>query len=185
MSTTKVDTYVPFPHEVQDLHEARNSLSKVVAHLQKCNNGESQCYKLLVEAQDLLRTKTPKDQSEDVMDKLTQALTAVSTLQPMYIPPSPWDVPMPKMVMKPVNSNKTSKSSTTRKLTVLTPIKPKKPVNFDLSELKYDVTLYIQAVIYYVNCMNPAPMLPRQAIPPTKAQLRLMRACLDAREALF
>ncbi len=52
------------------------------------------------------------------------------------------------------------------------------PVRFQIKHLRKDISVNLLNVMYHVNFMNPPPSL-------NAAQLRLMRACLDARETLF
>jgi hypothetical protein len=170
------------------LERAKVDLASVVDHLQTCNNAKSRCRQLLVEALALMKTKKPTDTSEDVMSILEAALTEVSTLQPMYTPPAPWDVPMP-VSKPPTKRGKTTRTALSNpqvyqkyKNTALKPIKPKKQVEFNLDNLKQDVTAYIKSVISNIIFMNP-PQLTRSTPSQTlAAQLRLMRACLDRQD---
>ena len=172
---------------MSSLQTAKTTLSDVVARLRKCNNEESQCCRLLVQAQALLEAKTPIDTSEHVMSILESALTEVSTLQPMYTPPSPWNVPMPSS--KPVKTPHTRRSNPAvsskpvyqgYKNITLKPVKIKHQVEFNLDDLKQDVTLHINALLSHIlHYMHP-PKLTRSTPSQTiSAQLRLMRACLD------
>ena len=149
--------------EIEYLQLALTLLSTMVAHLKQCSNGESKCCKLLEEALKLLQTKTPHSQTEDVMLKLRQARLEIPNLKPLSPPPG---------IDRPLD-----KTARRKKLS---------PLKFNIKYLRIDIGKYLTNAMYYVNFMNPPPNLTRSTnIGLNTTALLAMRACLDAREALF